>query len=89
MASVEDVPVAMAPQPNFEVMATCMHDSSKAQETFAIHLGRMGNIPTLDRGLQILEEIRLLGQRLDQRLELLGQRLGRGLQEITLRLDSS
>ena len=92
-STVEDI--AIAPQPDFEVMAACMRDSSQANETLADHLGRMGNIPSLDRGAQILEEIRLLGQRLDRRFEHLEQRMERlergqrdGLESIRVRLDS-
>lgn len=66
------------PQPDFELMAACMRNTSQANEMLAVHLGRMGNIPALERGTQILEEMRRLGERFE-----------RGLENIFLRLDAS
>jgi len=83
---VEDVIISPTPpQPDFQLMAACMRNSSQANETLAVQLSRMGNVPAFDHGSQILEGMRVLQEQVNE----LKVSLDRGLGNICLRLDAS
>jgi len=47
-------------QPDFEAMEETMSNVGRATLELAMNLGRMRNVPALDGGAQILEELRAM-----------------------------
>jgi hypothetical protein len=68
-------------QPDFAAMVEDMNVISRSHRSLATNLQRMGNIPALDAGAQILVELRNIGQRLGA--------LERGVAGISTRLSSA
>jgi hypothetical protein len=68
-------------QPDFAAMVEDMNVISRSHRSLATNSQRMGNIPALDAGAQILVELRNIGQRLGA--------LERGVAGISTRLSSA